>query len=312
MVAPATREQASALPPVSIGIPFYNAEAYLLDAIRSVFAQTHTDWELILVDDGSTDRSLEIARSIDDPRVRIYSDGLNRRLGARLNEITRLAQYDVVARMDADDLMARDRIEKQLYVLAADPAVDLVSTGICSIQDDGTPVGIRCVPAGYRLNPASVLAGRTGIVHASVVGRRTWFRRNPYDETLPIAEDANLWVRALAQDDLNVRFLSEPLYYYREDGNVTIEKLLANYRVIRDTIVEDTAAGFGMKDRSLAYLSSLARSGVARVLHLTDRLDVLRSRRNVDSLDAAEAARHAREIAQVITAPVPTIGVSVV
>jgi glycosyltransferase involved in cell wall biosynthesis len=56
---------------LSIGIPFYNCEKFLPDAIRSIFAQTYQDWELILVDDGSTDRSLEIACSVDDPRVRV-------------------------------------------------------------------------------------------------------------------------------------------------------------------------------------------------------------------------------------------------
>ena len=64
----------SSLPPVSIGLPFFNAERFLIDAVKSVFAQTHQDWELILMDDGSTDRSLEIAKSIRDPRVRVYSD----------------------------------------------------------------------------------------------------------------------------------------------------------------------------------------------------------------------------------------------
>jgi glycosyltransferase involved in cell wall biosynthesis len=73
---------------MTIGIPFYNAEAYLGDAIRSIFAQTYHDWELILVDDGSTDRSLEIARAVRDPRVRVISDGQNRRLPYRLNQIT--------------------------------------------------------------------------------------------------------------------------------------------------------------------------------------------------------------------------------
>ena len=67
---------------VSIAIPFYNAEKYLRDSIRSVFAQTHQDWELILMDDGSTDGSLAIAKSIKDPRVSVYSDGQNKKLAA--------------------------------------------------------------------------------------------------------------------------------------------------------------------------------------------------------------------------------------
>ncbi|MEK5752755.1 glycosyltransferase family 2 protein, partial [Acinetobacter variabilis] len=72
---------------ISIGIPFFNAEKYLEDAIKSVLAQTFQNWELILVDDGSIDRSLEIARSFNDPRIRIIADGHNRRLAYRLNQI---------------------------------------------------------------------------------------------------------------------------------------------------------------------------------------------------------------------------------
>jgi len=83
--------------PVTIGLPFYNAEKYLTDAIRAVFAQTHQHWELILIDDGSTDGSLKIAKSVQDPRVRVYSDGKNKKLAARLNEITKLAKYEYIA-----------------------------------------------------------------------------------------------------------------------------------------------------------------------------------------------------------------------
>src|SRR5512136_1054483 len=81
-------------PRVTVGIPFYNAGQTLADAVRSVFAQTLTDWELILLDDGSTDRGLEFARSIDDPRVRVVSDGRNLRLAARLNQIAEFARAE--------------------------------------------------------------------------------------------------------------------------------------------------------------------------------------------------------------------------
>ena len=124
---------------VSIGIPFYNAENFLLDAIRSVFAQTHKKWELILLDDGSEDRSLEIAQSIKDPRVRVYSDGKNKKLASRLNEIVKLAKYDIIARMDADDLMSPYRIKKQVEILAQNPHLDLISTGIYSVDDSFKP-----------------------------------------------------------------------------------------------------------------------------------------------------------------------------
>ena len=75
---------------VTIGIPFYNARRTLADSVRSVFAQTHADWELLLVDDGSTDGSLDIARSITEARVRSVSDGVHRGLVYRLNQIATL------------------------------------------------------------------------------------------------------------------------------------------------------------------------------------------------------------------------------
>ena len=77
---------------VSIGIPFYNSAEFLKDAIRSVFAQTYAEWELLLVDDGSNDGSLAIANSIDDPRVRVFSDGKHKGLISRLNQMIGLSR----------------------------------------------------------------------------------------------------------------------------------------------------------------------------------------------------------------------------
>lgn len=224
------------LPPVTVGIPFHNAEHFLLDAIRSVFAQTHEEWELILMDDGSTDRSLEIARSIMDPRVRVFSDGENKRLGARLNEIHSLAKYDLVARMDADDLMASNRIEKQLKFLQTRPEYDLVTTGVCSITDESVPYGIRLPPEDHVLTPYAVLSGAHGITHAAIVGRKEWFARNPYDPSDNRAEDYKLWIRAHQKNDLSIGFVREPLYYYREEGSMTKEKMLTAKLIGREVI----------------------------------------------------------------------------
>ena len=282
-------------PFVSIGIPFYNAEATLLDAVRSVFAQTHPNWELILLDDGSTDRSLEVARSIDDPRVRVYSDGRNKRLAARLNEIVRLARFDFVARMDADDLMSRDRIARQLRVLSGDDELDLVSAGVVSMSDGYEPLGMRCVAKDHRISTKAVLAGGSGIVHAAVLGRRDWFLRNSYDESLKVNQDANLWIRAYATRDLKVRVLPEPLYYYREDGNVTPAKLREAYRVLRRTLATE-AHGFPVQERLRAQARACMKSAAVSVLARLGRLDILRSRRNAVPLDAAARLAIEREV----------------
>ena len=259
----------SRLPAVTIGIPFYNAEQFLLDAIRSVFAQTHEDWELILVNDGSTDRSLEIAMSVDDPRVRVISDGHNRRLPYRLNQIVAEARYDYVARMDADDLMSRDRIKRQISILMTRPDVDIVSTGICSITNDGCPLGVRCVEQGQRLNLVDVVAGRAGIVHASVVARRSWFLRNPYDTRQILTEDYELWLRAYMGGDLRHVILADPLYYYREDGNVTASKMLRAYASQRSII----SRLFSDPVDRLRYLSPLYMKSL--VTHLADALGLM-------------------------------------
>ena len=283
-------------PTITIGIPFYNAEATLLDAIRSVFAQTHGNWELILLDDGSTDRSLEIARSVDDPRVRVYSDGQNKRLAARLNEMTRLARSGYMARMDADDLMSPTRLEQQFEVLNARPEVDLVSTGVCSLRDDYEPVGVRCVAPGHSIRPRGLLGGQSGIVHASILGRRDWFVRNPYKESLAKSQDTNLWVRAYSRDDLRVAFLPEPLYYYREDGNVSTPKLLLAYQIGRQTILRDAGARFSLADRASAYLSSSGRSVAVRVLDRLGRMELIRARRHPVALGDVEKQRLVSEI----------------
>ncbi len=218
---------------VTIAIPFYNAEAYLLDAIKSVFAQTHQKWELILLDDGSTDKSLEIAQSITDPRVRVYSDGKNKKLAARLNEITKLAKYDYIARMDADDLMSPERIGKQIEILKKNPNIDIISTGLISIDEMNRPIGMRWHHSNLINFDEIINKKGCGIVHASIIGKKEWFKKNPYNESLLLAQDYDLWVRSSYNNDLNVFLIKEPLYYYREEMSSNARKALLAYKYER-------------------------------------------------------------------------------
>ena len=121
---------------VTIGLPFYNAEKYLALAIESVLQQTYTNWELLLLDDGSTDNSLSIAQSYaqKDSRIKVISDGKNKNLATRLNELPSLAQGLYLARMDADDIMHSARIERQLSVLKAHPEIDVLGTNAYIIK----------------------------------------------------------------------------------------------------------------------------------------------------------------------------------
>lgn len=295
------------LPPVSIGIPFFNAGGDLRDAIRSVFAQTHQDWELILIDDGSTDNSLEIARSIEDIRVRVFSDGKNKHLAARLNEIARLAKYDFVARMDADDLMHPTRIARQLQVLCDNPQLDMISTGVYSLDNENRPLGSRCVHPQHAITSKALLDGNCGILNAAVVAKRDWFLRNPFKESLPRAQDANLWLQAYSRDDLAVAILSEPLYFYREDDNVDEARILDAYKIMRHSIVADAKQRYRNRDRIRAYVKNLMKCAIVWTLARTSGLEQLRKRRITREISESERKEVMRVIEAIQKTELPLI-----
>jgi glycosyltransferase involved in cell wall biosynthesis len=224
--------------PISIGIPFYNAEQTLLDAIRSVFAQTYQDWELLLIDDGSTDNSLEIAQSVKDSRVRVISDGQNRMLPYRLNQIVAESKYDLIARMDADDLMFPERLEIQQRYFD-NPKIMMVCSNACQI-DTKNIISTLMSPLHHRsFIPINTLLGYSGIIHPTVMARRDWFIRNPYNPSLEFSEDYELWIRtslnAQLTDDSLVIF-SEPLLFYRKTEQAIVKKLILSERVKRRVI----------------------------------------------------------------------------
>lgn len=196
---------------LTIAIPFRDEERHLGAAVRSVLAQTFAEFELVLVDDGSRDSSLAIARSFRDGRVQVRSDGLARGLPARLNEIVRMASADLVARMDADDVIHPTRLAKQYAYLAAHPSCHVVGSWIGLVDDDEAVIGVT---ETAELPPtASVALARGIMAHASIVARRRWLLDHPYDETLTRAEDRDLWVRTVRDTEFGV--VPEPLYVVR-------------------------------------------------------------------------------------------------
>jgi glycosyltransferase involved in cell wall biosynthesis len=201
-------------PIVSVGIPFFNAQTTLFDAVRSVLAQTLQEWELVLVDDGSTDGSLDLAQSIDDPRIRVLPpDATNKRLPARLNQIARAAQGEFIARMDADDLSHPERFARQSAFLDACRDIDVVGSSMYIIDQHSQPVSKIIVPERHDVICKNRFKG-VGMAHATVMGRREWFRRNPYDESNIRNEDFELWVRT-CRDSVFAN-ISDPLYYCNE------------------------------------------------------------------------------------------------
>lgn len=207
---------------VTIGIPFYNAEEFLPQAIRSVLNQTYSNWKLILLDDGSTDRSLEIANKFRDDRIEIISDGTNKGLVYRLNQLSNLAIGEYYARMDADDIMHFDRITTQVKYLCDHPDVDIVGTSYYTIDASNNLIGFyKCQYSPESIN--DILAHGC-FAHPSVMGKSSWFKKNPYDPLSERMEDYELWLRTVNSSVF--RNIDEPLLFYRNVGIPTLKKYL--------------------------------------------------------------------------------------
>lgn len=198
---------------VTIAIPFYNAEKYLTEAIDSVLWQTYSNWELLLIDDGSTDRSLKIANeyATKDDRINVISDGQNKNLGYRLNQIPTLVDTEYLARMDADDIMHPQRIEKQLQLLLDNPEIDVLGTNSYTINEKGDVVGVR-----FKIETDQNLITVESFIHPTIMAKTQWFRNNPYDVQAVRVEDLELWYRTKKKADF--KMLLEPLLFYREFG----------------------------------------------------------------------------------------------
>lgn len=285
---------------VTIGIPFLNARRYLADAVRSVFAQTHDDWELLLIDDGSTDGSIDVVRNLDDPRVRILSDGRNRGLCARLNQIASLSRGAYLARMDADDLMHPERIERQLKFLRANPGVDLIDTATFTVDDDLTPLGIR---GDHPLDSCPKAVVRSGLlIHPTVMGKAEWFRSNPYDPVYVRAEDRELWIRTCATTEF--ARLCEPLFFYREGRAGNVRKYLRTERTVREILHRYGPPLVGAWRTRLLVMRSRLKSMAYQIGTEVGLQGRLISRRN-RLLSAAEVEEGRRILSGIRKTPVP-------
>lgn len=204
------------VPRVTVGIPFHDEARWLDAAVRSVLAQSFEDIELLLVDDGSGDGSLDVARAFRDPRVRVVSDGARRGLPARLNQIVALARSELVARMDADDVAHPERLARQLALLGRRPECAAVGTWAALVDESEAILAIS--EADPVSDPAVVI--RRGLFpHATMLARRAFLQDNPYDVRLTRAEDRELFCRIARGASFAV--VPEPLYVVRVDTRST-------------------------------------------------------------------------------------------
>ena len=175
----------------------YNAERYLAEAIESVLAQTFTDFEFLIHDDGSTDGSPALLAQYAnaDPRISVTS-AANAGLPACLNKLIDRAQASLIARMDADDICWPERLEHQVAYMDAHPEIAVLGAFVRYIDIDGRPVRNMDHPLTHEEIDTRNFAGGTALMHPTVVCRADAIRAvGGYDESFPNAEDLDLWLR---------------------------------------------------------------------------------------------------------------------
>ena len=282
-------------PTLTIGLPVYNAGRFLRDCLPSVFAQSWSDWELVVVDDGSTDDSASILRSIHDPRVRLVDPGPHRGLGASLNLITASARGRYIARMDADDMMHPARLERQLSTLLERPELDGLGCGMVILDRRLEPIGTKLNPIDHAAICADPVGG-IGIAHATFVGRAEWFRSHPYNDDSHGCEDWELLFSTFTTSQF--ANLAEPLYFYRELDSFSVAKYLRRQLRCTSFCWQNARDQFGRSrtawecgkrfGRGLLYASAGA-VGLAEEL----------VRRRYEPIDAAPAEEVRRTIQQI-------------
>jgi glycosyltransferase involved in cell wall biosynthesis len=220
IIMPVTSEHD--VPLISIAMPVLNCERTLACALRGTILQTYGNWELLLIDDGSSDDTIRVAESFCDPRIRLFHDGRQMGLPARLNQAIQLARGEYLARMDGDDVSFPERLGTQLEYLRAHTEIDLVGASMAVFKGTGELLGVRPCSCTHEEICRRPWAHFT-LGHPTWMGRTEWFRLHLYREDAVRMEDQDLLLRSW--QDSRFAGIPEILVGFREDS-LTLRKML--------------------------------------------------------------------------------------
>jgi glycosyltransferase involved in cell wall biosynthesis len=184
-------------PAVTVLMPVYNADRFVAETVDTILAQTFGDFEFLIINDGSTDRSLEILQGYAgrDPRIRLVSRP-NTGYVAALNEGLELNRSEFVARIDADDLADPRRLELQVARMRQEPRLVALGSSASAIDEYGLPLGDYSVPLTHEEIEAHHLRGSSAIHHPAVMLRPEAVKQvGGYRRELMPCEDFDLWLR---------------------------------------------------------------------------------------------------------------------
>ena len=225
------------MPKVSVVIPAYNAMSYLPETVESVLKQTFTDFEVLIINDGSSDQIAQWFSQVTDPRVKLISQENQGLPGARNTGIAH-AQGEYVAFLDADDLWEPSKLEKQVVCLEDKPAVGLVYTWAVLVDEGGNFTG-RVIASHLEGDVWKNLLEDDMIRNgSSPMIRRCCFETvGGFDRSIDAAGDRDMWIRIAARYPFAV--VKEPLLRYREHSNGMSKNRQKMFESLR-TVIEKT------------------------------------------------------------------------
>lgn len=195
-------------------MPVFNGMPFLPAAVESILGQSYGDYKLLIINDGSSDGSLDYLMSIKDPRLKVMSQS-NCGLGSTLNRLCYLADTRFIARMDADDISAPERFAKQMAYLRDHPEIAMLGTGGYFFTADGvTPMAGVC--HGHDRIRAKLLRGKAGVCHPSVIFSKAAFLSAGGYRIAGAGEDIDFCLRLSEYG--KVANLPDLLYGYRVDN----------------------------------------------------------------------------------------------
>ena len=205
---------------ISVILPAYNAEQYLRYAIDSILNQSFSDFELIVINDGSTDKTEDIIMSYDDPRIRYVKNEANLKLIKTLNKGIDLAKGKYIARMDADDVCLPNRLSVEYEYMEKHPEIGACSSKVIHLYPNGKTRKGKYYPSRTSVGCKYCSIFRTPLAHPASFFRSEVLKRFKYQETESALhiEATVLWGE-LALHDIKMNVIDERLLYYRDNEN---------------------------------------------------------------------------------------------
>ncbi|WP_435242723.1 glycosyltransferase family 2 protein [Streptomyces cucumeris] len=237
-------------PVVSVVIPCHDYARYLPEAVSSILAQTFQDWELLIVDDGSTDDTAEVARSLiarhPDRRIRLVQRA-NGGVSAARNTGIEAAAGRYILPLDADDVIAPTMLEKTVAVLDGNPGIAIASTDVFTFTDDDLPPQAMSLPAYSR----ELMLQRLIMFYCSLYRREAWQTVGGYDESMRAGEDWDFWVGCV-EHGFDAHHIHEPLFGARNKDTGLHVEAAENDLAIRARIVANHPSLFKPVSRDWA------------------------------------------------------------